>query len=213
MKTVIFDLDGTLLDTRADLKNSTNYALEKFGFSTQNLEKVRKSVGNGIKLLVKRCLPDNTDDATLDDVFEAMKSHYNDHCHDDTVPYKGIIELLKHLKSEGYQIAVVSNKKDPLVQILKKVYFDGLVDIAVGEDENMPRKPAPNMVEYIKASLNVSEAVFVGDSEVDVQTAKNAGLPFLAVGWGFRSEAVLREAGATVICQTPVELEKAILEM
>lgn len=211
--TVIFDLDGTLLNTLEDLKNSTNFALKKFGFSERTLEEVRIFVGNGLRRLIEQAVPEETDAATVDAVLAAMKAHYQEHCVCKTVPYPGIFELLEHLKSAGFRLAIVSNKAAPMVAQLRKAFFDGQIEIALGESEQLRRKPWPDMVfSAIEQLRSAAErTVYVGDSEVDVQTAKNAGIPCLSVGWGFRSAQVLRRAGVEKIYDTPQALLDALL--
>ena len=208
-KGVIFDLDGTLLNTLYDLKNAVNYSLEKFGFQQRTLEEIRKAVGNGLKMLIKRSLPEGTSEGTVEAVLAEMKAYYALHCHDETVPYDGIIDMLRSLKAEGHSLAIVSNKADAMVQTLKRVFFDGLIDFALGESQSYARKPAPDMVFAAMDALG-SNAIYIGDSEVDLLTAKNAGLPCLAVSWGFRSEADLRSAGAENIYSTVESLLAAI---
>ena len=211
-KLLIFDLDGTLLDSLEDLKESTNYALKKLGFPQRTLEEVRNFVGNGLGLLMSRAVPQNTDAETVALSLKEMKAHYKVHCHDKTVPYSGIPEMLKTLKTRGYHSAIVSNKAQPMVDILKELYFKDLVDLAVGESDKCRRKPAPDMV-YAVEKRFPEEAVFIGDSDVDIETAKNAGIPCLSVGWGFRTEQQLMDAGAEKICFTPEELLNAILKL
>lgn len=206
---LIFDLDGTLLNTLYDLKNAVNYSLEKFGFQQRTLEEIRKVVGNGLKMLIKRSLPEGTSEGTVEAVLAEMKAYYALHCHDETVPYDGIIDMLRSLKAEGHSLAIVSNKADAMVQILKRVFFDGLIDFALGESQSYARKPAPDMVFAAMDALG-SNAIYIGDSEVDLLTAKNAGLPCLAVSWGFRSESDLRSAGAENIYSTVESLLAAI---
>lgn len=206
---LIFDLDGTLLNTLYDLKNAVNYSLGKFGFQQRTLEEVRKAVGNGLKLLIKRSLPEGTSEEIVETVLAEMKAYYALHCHDETVPYDGIIDMLRSLKAEGHALAIVSNKADAMVQTLKQVFFDGLIDFALGESQSFTRKPAPDMVFAAMDALG-RNAIYIGDSEVDLLTAKNAGLPCLAVSWGFRSEADLRSAGAESIYSTVESLLAAI---
>ena len=212
MKLLIFDLDGTLLNSLEDLMISTNYALKKFGFPERSLEEVRRFVGNGLKLLMVRAVPKHTDEQTIEMALSAMKAHYKIHCHDKTVPYDGIINMLQSLKSRGYHIAIVSNKAQPMVDILKEFYFRDLVDLAVGESKGRATKPAPDMV-YAVQKRFPEEAVFIGDSDVDIKTAGNAGIPCLSVGWGFRTEQQLHEAGAEKVYFTPAELQNAILKL
>ncbi len=209
---LIFDLDGTLLYTLEDLKDSVNYALKKFGFSPKKLEEIEHSVGNGLKMLIIRSLPEQTPSETVDLVLKEMKTYYAEHCHDKTRPYDGIIKLLKQLKADGHRIAIVSNKANPMVQTLKNVYFDGLIDFALGECEGYQRKPAPDMVQAAMKALG-SDAIFIGDSEVDIQTASNANIPCFGVTWGYRSADVLKTAGAKYLYNSPSALLQAILNL
>lgn len=211
-KLLIFDLDGTLLDSLEDLKNSTNYALKKFGYPERSLDEVRRFVGNGLRLLMVRALPKDASEDTVIRALGVMKAHYKEHCHDKTVPYAGIISLLENLKNRGYHTAVVSNKAQPMVDILKDVYFRNLIDIAVGESDKCARKPEPDMVNTVRQKFS-EEPVFIGDSDVDIKTAENAGIPCLSVAWGFRTVEQLKSAGAEKICKTPEELLQVILKL
>lgn len=209
---LIFDLDGTLLNTLADLRDSTNYALQQFGFSERSTEEVRNFVGNGLRMLIRRAVPFETEEETVDAVLAVMKAHYREHYHDGTIPYDGILPFLHKMKMYGSRMAIVSNKADPMVQLLRTLYFDELIPVAVGELDGVPRKPAPDMVRIAMERLGCTEehTVYIGDSEVDIETAKNAGLPCLSVGWGFRSEKDLRNAGAETVYRSPVELYDAL---
>ena len=213
MKNLIFDLDGTLLNTLADLHNSTNFALKKFGFPGRTAEDVRNFVGNGLRMLIVRSLPQGTNVELIDQVLAEMKAHYREHYHDMTTPYDGIFPFLREMKAQGFHMAIVSNKADPMVQLLRTLYFDDLIPVAVGEMEGVARKPAPDMVQIAMERLGCTNrhAVYIGDSEVDIETAKNAGLPCLSVGWGFRSEEDLRNAGAETVYRSPVELYDALI--
>ena len=209
---LVFDLDGTLLNTLADLRDSTNYALQQFGFSERSTEEVRNFVGNGLRMLIRRAVPFETEEETVDAVLAVMKAHYREHYHDGTIPYDGILPFLHKMKMYGFRMAIVSNKADPMVQLLRTLYFDELIPVAVGELDGVPRKPAPDMVRISMERLGCTEehTVYIGDSEVDIETAKNAGLPCLSVGWGFRSEKDLRNAGAETVYRSPVELYDAL---
>lgn len=209
---LIFDLDGTLLNTLADLRDSTNYALQQFGFPERSTEEVRNFVGNGLRMLIRRAVPFETEEETVDAVLAVMKAHYREHYHDGTIPYDGILPFLHKMKMYGFRMAIVSNKADPMVQLLRTLYFDELIPVAVGELDGVPRKPAPDMVCIAMERLGCTEehTVYIGDSEVDIETAKNAGLPCLSVGWGFRSEKDLRNAGAETVYRSPVELYDAL---
>jgi phosphoglycolate phosphatase len=205
---IIFDMDGTILNTLDDLKNSTNYALSLHGLPCRSLEEIRTFVGNGIRLLIERAVPQNTPLSVTDSVYADFMEHYQQHCADCTRPYEGIVSLLQALKDRGYLTAVVSNKADPAVQELCRQYFDGLFDCAVGEQKGIAKKPAPDMVRLVLQKLNIpaEKAVYVGDSEVDIQTARNAALDEIIVEWGFRDEAFLRKQGAVTLVCAPEEI-------
>lgn len=208
----IFDLDGTILDTLEDLASSLNYALETEGYPTRTLEEVRSFVGNGMLMLVKRALPkEHSEEAQK--VTDLLKAHYKEHCADRTKPYEGIVELLWKLKKAGYKLAVVSNKADYAVQILCEQYFAGIFDIAAGERDGVKKKPAPDAVNYVLEQLETDRttAVYIGDSEVDVLTAENAGMNQILVTWGFRDDVFLRGQGAKALVSSAEELEKALL--
>lgn len=205
---VIFDLDGTLLNTLEDLKDSLNYALEKSGYPARSLEEVRRFVGNGIRKLIERGVPEGTEIPDIDTVHKDFTGHYAVHCADKTRPYDGIPELLHSLRAAGCKTAVVSNKADYAVQELCRQYFDGLFDLAVGERKNILKKPAPDSVYEVLRQLKVEKnyAVYVGDSEVDIETARNAGLHSIIVDWGFREREFLMEKGAETIVSKPQDI-------
>ena len=204
----IFDLDGTLVDTLEDLADSTNYIMQKFGYPERTIKEVRNFVGNGIRKLLERSAPVGTPAEEIDRMFEQFKEYYGAHCADKTKPYDGIMELLDALKEQGIKLAVVSNKADYAVKALCEQYFSGIFDEAVGERVGIARKPAPDTVNEVLKSLQIekSQAVYIGDSEVDVQTAQNAEMDCIAVDWGFRDREVLIEAGAERIVSTPAEV-------
>lgn len=214
-KAVIWDLDGTLLDTLQDLTDAVNHSLKTYSLASRTLEEVRAFVGNGIRILIERAVPAGTDPDTVEAVFEEFRTYYAVHCNDKTAPYAGIPELLADFARAGVKMAIVSNKADFAVQDLARQYFGDVVPVAVGAREDMPKKPAPDMVEYALTQLGVAkaDAVYVGDSEVDVITAKNTGMDCLSVSWGFRSVETLQDAGATRIIHTPQELKKATIGM
>lgn len=208
-KLAIFDMDGTILDTLEDLTDSLNYALAAEGLPCRSIDEVRRFVGNGILKLVERGVPEGSSAATVQAVMNRFVDYYKVHCGDKTHPYAGIPQLLNRLKQAGMLRAVVSNKADFAVQELCIQYFDGLFDLAIGEREGISKKPAPDSVYEVLRRLNNGSkcgAVYIGDSDVDVQTAKNAGLPCIAVEWGFRDRAFLQSCGADVIVSNPDEL-------
>lgn len=207
-KAIIFDLDGTLTDTLEDLYLSTNYALRSCELPERKLEEVRRFVGNGVKKLIERAVPEGTEPRMVEQCFEAFHAHYMIHCQDHTRLYPGIASLLTALHAKGYSMAVVSNKIQEGVTELARHFFHGVIDVAIGERPNIPRKPAPDMVQTALAQLGVeaSEAVYVGDSDVDLQTAANAGLPCISVLWGFRNRDFLVAHGATTFAETPNDI-------
>ena len=210
--TVIFDLDGTLLNTLDDLCDSTNYALKQFGYPERSKEEVRNFVGNGIRKLLERALPESVPESVLDEFYVEFKRHYKAHCNDKTCAYDGIIELLTKLKKRGIKTGIASNKDKTEVNILKDLYFDGLIDAAAGSVTGKPTKPDPYMVEELLKDLGSDKehTLYVGDSQVDVQTAGNTGLNMTAVLWGFRNREQLVEAGANKFIEHPLELLKFI---
>ncbi len=209
----IFDMDGTILDTLEDLTDSVNYALDHFGFPIHSKEEICSFVGNGIRKLIERAVPSETEPIFVEQVYEGFKKYYKEHCADKTKPYPGIIALLKELRQAGCKTAVVSNKADFAVQNLCEKYFYGLFDIAVGEQEGILKKPAPDSVEKVLKLLGVPKenAVYIGDSDVDIETARNAGMDEIIVGWGFRTCQFLKEKGAKQIVFTPEEIAQKIL--
>lgn len=207
--TVIFDLDGTLLDTLEDLADAVNYALRAYHMPGRTLDEVRRFVGNGVRRLMELAVPDGSANPLFEEVFAKFKEYYGAHCNDKTKAYDGVPALLKELKDEGYALAIVSNKLDSAVKELSEIYFEGVVKVAIGERAGIAKKPAPDTVYEALKELGMpgESAVYVGDSEVDVMTAENAGLPCISVLWGFREEAFLRENGAKRFAQIPAEVK------
>lgn len=207
-KTYIFDLDGTLLNTLNDLHASCNYALRTHGMPERSLEEVRQFVGNGVKKLMERAIPNGLENPLFEDTLQTFRQHYLLHNLDTTLPYPGIMEMLQQLKAQGKRIAVVSNKFYAATQDLCKHFFGDTIQVAIGEREDIKKKPAPDTVLEALRQLQVTrqDAVYVGDSEVDVETARNSGIPCISVLWGFRSKSFLLSHGATTFIETPNEL-------
>lgn len=220
-KTIVFDLDGTLLNTLTDLMNATNYSLRKNGYPERTRDEVRRFVGNGVRNLMIQAMPDSlcpspaetgtpfgtiADQDAFDQAFADFKAYYAEHQLDNTAPYEGISEVIVTLKASGYKMAIVSNKLDEAVKNLNDQFFG--LDVAVGDQDGMPRKPNPDMVYLAMKELQADpeSTVYVGDSEVDLVTAQNAGLNCISVTWGFRNVSTLKEAGATVLAADTKEL-------
>lgn len=206
-------MDGTILDTLDDLKDSLNYALRLSGFPERTEDEVRRFVGNGIKKLIERGVPGDTPAEMTDKVHSDFTHYYKKHCRDKTKPYDGICKLISSLKEKGMMCAVVSNKDDYAVSLLCDEYFKGLFDYSVGSREGVRKKPYPDSVYAVLDALSVKkeDAVYIGDSEVDIQTAKNASLPYVTVLWGFRDRDFLLLNGAKVTAETPDELFSRIV--
>lgn len=210
---VIFDMDGTILDTLNDLYQSVNVALLENHFPERTLDEVRQFVGNGIRKLMERAVPENTKKEDIDKVHAAFTAYYKEHCADTTKPYAGITQLIDRLKAAGVKTAVVSNKADYAVQILAKQYFPDAFDAAVGEKPGIQKKPSPDSVNAVLKQLDVKRqnAIYIGDSEVDIETAENAEMDSISVLWGFRSRAFLTEHNARQLVEKPEEIEHCIL--
>lgn len=207
-KTYIFDLDGTLLSTLADLAASTNYALRTHHMPERSLDEVRRFVGNGVKKLMERAIPDGLNNPLFEETFATFRQHYMQHNLDTTQPYPGIMQLLEQLKGEGKNIAVVSNKFYAATRELCRHFFGDLVPVAIGEREDIRKKPAPDTVIEALRELGVDKegAVYIGDSDVDIMTAKNSGMPCVSVLWGFRDKEFLLEHGAITLILKPEEM-------
>ena len=209
MKTgILFDLDGTLLDTLEDLLDATNYALAVHGYPPRTLPELRRFVGNGAQNQIRLALPENNKE-DLEKVLATYKPYYTDHCQIKTKPYEGVLPALEYL-GQKYPLAIVSNKPDSAVKALCADYFPGLY--ALGETSDCPRKPAADMVYKAMAAIGVDRCIYVGDSEVDVLTAKNAGVPCVGVLWGFRDWEDLEAAGGCVYCERTEDLARIIEE-
>lgn len=211
-KAVLYDMDGTVLDTLADLTDAVNVSLRRFGLPEQPAMHVRDVLGNGARRLIMGCLPENTDEKTVDAVLEFYKPYYDAHCREKTAPYPGITELMQRLRDAGVKQAVVSNKPDGAVKELAELFFGGLIESAVGESETVRLKPCPDAVLAAAKLMGVSkdECVYVGDSEVDIETARRAGMDCISVAWGFRDEDMLRAEGAACIVHSVDELFEAL---
>ncbi len=212
--TVVWDMDGTILNTLEDLKDSVNHAVTTYGFKPYNLQEIRAMLGNGIKVLMELAVPNGYNNPKFDDCFETFAQYYQLHMNDKTKPYVGITEVMKVLKEKGYKQAVVSNKIDSAVQKLVQVYYP-FVDLAIGERDGLQRKPQPDMVWAALDELGVKRenAVYVGDSEVDLATAKNSGLDCVSVAWGFRDLKMLEAIGAENIIEKPEQLLDVLEKM
>ena len=211
-KLCIFDMDGTILDTLQDLYLSTNFALKKNSLPERELEEVKNFVGNGIRKLIERAVPENSDEETINRVFNDFNGYYKIHCSDNTKAYPDIKETLLKLKSKGILTAVLSNKADYAVKELSDRYFEGVFDISQGAKENIRIKPYPDAVFEIMKKLDVKKenTVYIGDSEVDIKTAENAGVDCISVDWGFKTRQFLINHGAKRIVSTSAELFKEI---
>jgi phosphoglycolate phosphatase len=208
--TFIFDLDGTLLDTLADLAGSCNYALRTNGMPERTIDEVRRFVGNGVKKLMERAVPDGMENQKFEKTYADFRQHYLVHSLDTTKPYPGIMEMLSSLKADGKNIAVVSNKFYTATQELCQHFFGDYVSVAIGERDNIRKKPAPDTVNEALRQLGVGRenAVYIGDSDVDIDTARNSSMPCISVLWGFRDKQFLIEHGATTFVSSPDEISR-----
>lgn len=211
---VIFDMDGTLLNTLDDLADSTNYALSCFCYDLRTTDEIRNFVGNGVAKLIERAIPGGRNNQNFQKCLEIFKKNYSDNMYNKTAPYAGIADMLSTLKDCGCKIAVVSNKFDAAVKELCEKYFPDLIDAAIGENEaaGIKKKPAPDTVLKVieELSVNIDECIYVGDSDVDILTAKNSGMPCVSVSWGFRDKSFLIANGADIIIDNPDEIIKII---
>jgi len=212
IKTVIFDLDGTLLDTLADLSTGVNLALAKYEYPQRTISEVRQFVGNGLATLVARALPDGRDNPDYDAVLAETRVQYAAHREDTTAPYSGTLGMLDRLIAAGMTLGVVSNKPDAHVKALCQKYFGTRIGAAVGALESVPLKPAPDSVLEAMSALgaDIAHTVYIGDSDVDLQTAQNAGIPCISVLWGFRDRDVLERAGASFFAQEPSDIAEIL---
>lgn len=215
IRAVIYDMDGTVLDTLDDLKNAANAAMAAFGYPQLSREQVRRYVGNGSRRLLELAIGEGAEDAEIERVLDWYKPYYDAHCRILTAPYPGVPAMMARLRQAGLRQAIVSNKPDSAVKSLASEFFPGLAELALGERERegIRRKPWPDMIDAAREALGLArgECVYVGDSEVDILTARQAGLPCLSVTWGFRSREELLAAGASVLLDSPGQLEAWIL--
>lgn len=206
--TLIFDLDGTLLDTLLDLTNSVNYSLETNGFKTRTIDEIRGFVGHGVRHLMKRSLPEDVSDEEYEKSFNDFYDHYKLHCMDNTKPYPGVIQMLIKVKSMGYKTAIVSNKGQAAVDELYDLFFRDVIDVPVGNREGLRTKPSPDETNEALRLLKskACESIYIGDSEVDIQTAENSNMPYVSVSWGFRTAEYLKQINADIIISNPEEI-------
>lgn len=211
-RAVLLDMDGTVLDTLSDLHAAVNHSLREFNLPEVSRAKVRASLGNGAARLIRCCLPESADEQTAERVLSFYLPYYDGHCSINTRPYEGIVPMMERLRSAGVKLAIISNKGDAAVRKLAQEHFPGLLEAAVGESATVRRKPNPDAVLSAAAALgeDITDCVYVGDSEVDIQTAKNAGMDCISVSWGFRDPEQLIASGAQSIADTPEALEKLI---
>ena len=205
---ILFDLDGTLIDSLADLTDSVNYVMAKYNCPQHTADAVRSFVGTGVRRLMEQALPGLETDPPIDEALAVYRAHYEKNSHNKTRPYDGIVQALEQIRQK-YPVGVVSNKPDKAVKPLCRSFFGEGV-YALGEEAPVPRKPAPDMLYKAMAELGIDKCIYVGDSDVDVATAKNAGAPCLSVLWGFRDKDCLTEAGATHFCDDTAKMAEAI---
>lgn len=210
--TVVFDLDGTLLDTLEDLAGSVNFALRENGYPERTLAEVRLFLGNGIRYLMRCAVPAGIGGEAYEKTFACFRQHYLVHCLDKTRPYAGVPDLLKDLKARHYRLAIVSNKLQPAVEELNAKFFSDVVTVAIGESKEVHRKPAPDTVlmalKYLESKPE--DCVYVGDSEVDIETARNVGVPCISVLWGFRDRDFLLMHAAETLVEKPEEIREKL---
>lgn len=208
IETIIFDLDGTLLYSLEDITDSVNFAMKKYGFNQYTVPEVKDAIGNGVRFLMERITPDDISEDVFENCLKDFKAHYSENMYNRTRAYDGIIEMLKKLRADGYKIAVLSNKFDSAVKALCEKYFGELVDLALGQTESIGEKPSPSGVFEIAKALGtpVENCIFVGDSEVDIQTANNAGIDCISVTWGYKDFKFLYENGASKLVYIPEDI-------
>ena len=212
-KAIIFDLDGTLLNTLDDLTDCVNYMLRKHGYPLRDRLEIRRFLGNGARNLIERSLEGRLAGERFESFLEEYKAYYETNSGIKTAPYENLVDLLVRLREKGFKTAVVSNKPDGAVQSLCELYFPGLVDFAVGDRDDICRKPAADPVFLAMKTLDCGEAVYIGDSEVDIKTARSAGVPCICVTWGFRDREELIASGADYLADSADELETILLDI
>lgn len=211
-KTLIFDLDGTLLNTLLDLASSVNYAMRECGFNERTTDEIRRFIGNGVAVLIQRSVPDGTSEEEYKKALDIFKTHYKENSRNKTAPYDGICDLLRKLKEDGYNLAIVSNKVDFAVKDLRDEFFCGLIDVAIGDSDATRTKPEPDMVYKAIEELGVDKesCIYIGDTDVDIETARNSGMDCISVSWGFRLRSELEECGATMIADCAEDILKFV---
>ncbi len=208
--TIIWDMDGTLIDTLDDLTDSVNAALKEFQLPARTRIEIRSFIGNGVLRLLELSVPGGKEHPQFDAIFTFFNNHYAMNCRNKTKPYERLAELLRELKSQGYRLAIVSNKIDNALKELAELHFKDTMEVVIGDSEGIRRKPYPDKVFAALQQMNVNResAVYIGDTEVDIETAKNAGVDYICVSWGFRDKQELQAAGATIIVDAPEELAR-----
>lgn len=206
--TLVFDLDGTLLKTIGDIADSVNYILKKYGYPQRTYDEIISFVGNGSERLMELALPEGSNNLNFERCLEEYKMYYLENNNIKTIPYEGIMELLKELYERNYKLAIVSNKNDENIKSLNKIYFGDYIKVAIGQSKDVKRKPAPDMIYNAlnKLDSDIENAVYIGDSEVDIYTAKNANMHCVSVCWGFRDKEYLKEQGAEYLIDEPYKL-------
>ena len=209
---IVFDMDGTLLNSLTDLQNTLNYCFSEIGFPERTYQEVRSFVGNGLRKLIERAVPKGTSEEKIDEILVMFKAHYMVHCADFTAPYEGILDMLTTLKEKGYKMAIVSNKADEALKVLSGQFFGEYINVAIGERQGMNKKPAPDLVYLAMEKLGADKenTVYVGDSEVDYQTAANSELKCISVLWGFRDRELLESYGADCFASSPQDVVKML---
>ena len=210
--TVIFDLDGTLLNTLDDLRDSVNAVMKKYGYPQHSLEQIRTFVGNGIGKLMERSVPGGRENEQFEQAFADFKSYYTDHCQIKTKPYDGVVDLMKCLSEQGFKLAIVSNKNDAAVKELNEIYFSRYTNAAIGERKGVRRKPAPDSVYAALDQLgsDIEKAVYIGDSDVDYETAVHCGMDCILVSWGFRDRELLESFDGAVVVDRCAEMRELL---